>query len=325
MDFSKNRFLKLANVECPIIGGPMYPCSNPELVAAISEAGALGVVQPLSLTFVYGYEFRAGLKYIRSLTKKPIGLNALIEASSQKYLDRQKRFVDEALEEGVRFIITSLGNPRWVVERAKQVGAVVFHDVTSPQWAKKAVDAGVDGLICVNARAGGHAGSMTAGELFEDLSRLALPLVCAGGVGNAEEFRHMLELGYDAVQMGTRFIATTECKADERYKQAIVQASEKDIVLTKKITGVNVAVINTPYIQKMGTEPGPLVSYLLHHPRAKHWMRALYSVQALFALKKVIRKPSVGDDYWQAGKSVEGIEEIKSAGEVIGDFMRSLR
>ena len=95
----------------------MYPCSNPELVAAVSAAGGIGVVQPLSMIYVYGHDFRAGLKLIRRLTDKPIGMNVLIERSSKLYLDRMSRWVDIALEEGVRFFVTSLGNPRWVVER----------------------------------------------------------------------------------------------------------------------------------------------------------------------------------------------------------------
>src|SRR5688572_28132102 len=128
----------------------MYPCSNPELVAAASDAGGIGVVQPISLTYVHGHEYRAGLRYIRSLTSKPIGLNALIEASSRSYHERMVRFVHVALEEGVRFFITSLGNPRWVVDAAHAVAGVVYHDVTERKWALKARDGGVDGFIGVN-------------------------------------------------------------------------------------------------------------------------------------------------------------------------------
>src|SRR5262245_4526089 len=151
-------FTRQTGVEVPLICGPMYPCSNPELVAAVSEAGGLGVVQPLSLTYVHGYEFGAGLRYIRSLTRKPIGFNALIEGSNTTYLDRMRRWIDAALEHGVRFFITSLGNPQWVCERVHAQGGVVYHDVTERKWAQKGIDAGVDGLIAVNARAGGHAG-----------------------------------------------------------------------------------------------------------------------------------------------------------------------
>ena len=181
-------FTRHAGVQVPLICGAMYPCSNPELVAAVSEAGGLGIVQPISLTYVHGHEFRAGLRHIRSLTAKPIGFNALIEASNKAYLERMRRWIDIALEEGVRFFITSLGNPRWVCERVHAVGGVVYHDVTERKWAEKGVDGGVDGLIAVNARAGGHAGPRSPEALFEELAPFGLPLVCAGGVGTPEEF-----------------------------------------------------------------------------------------------------------------------------------------
>ena len=108
---------RAAGIEVPLICGAMYPCSNPELVAAVSEAGGIGVVQPISLTYVHGHDFREGLRLIRRLTSKPIGMNALIEQSSKAYRERMERWIDVALEEGVRFFVTSLGNPRWVVDR----------------------------------------------------------------------------------------------------------------------------------------------------------------------------------------------------------------
>ena len=104
----------------------MYPCSNPELVGAVSNAGGIGIVQPMSLTFVHGHDFREGLALIRRIAGgKPIGMNALIESSSRAYHNRMVRWVDTAVEEGIRFFITSLGKPRWVVERVSQVGGVV--------------------------------------------------------------------------------------------------------------------------------------------------------------------------------------------------------
>src|SRR5690349_24304319 len=100
----------------------MYPCSNPELVAAVSDAGGIGVVQPISLTYVHGHDFREGLRYIRSLTSAPIGFNALIEQSSSTYRTRMEKWLTIAVEEGVRFFITSLGNPRWVVDLVGPAG-----------------------------------------------------------------------------------------------------------------------------------------------------------------------------------------------------------
>src|SRR3954453_15356398 len=101
-------FTRHAHVEVPLVCGAMYPCSNPELVAAVSAAGAIGIVKPISLTYVYGHEFRAGLQYIRSLTSLPIGFNALIERASRPYHDRMVAWVEVALEEGIRFFVTSL-------------------------------------------------------------------------------------------------------------------------------------------------------------------------------------------------------------------------
>src|SRR5215813_5643151 len=172
-----------AGIELPIICGAMYPCTNPELVAAASGAGAIGIVQPVSMTFVYGHDFREGLRLIRRSTDRPFGMNALIEKSSRSYHERLVRWVDVALEEGVRFFITSLGNPRWVVDRAAQVGGIVYHDVTERKWANKAIDGGVHGLIAVNNVAGGHAGKLSPEALLEQLQSLGLPVICAGGVG----------------------------------------------------------------------------------------------------------------------------------------------
>ncbi len=206
-------FTRQVGIEVPLVCGAMYPCSNPELVAAVSAAGGLGVVQPISLTWVYGHDFREGLRLIRRRTDRPIGMNALIEASSKTYRRRMEGWVDVALEEGVRFFVTSLGNPRWVVERVHAAGGVAYHDVTERRWAEKGLAAGVDGLIAVNRRAGGHPGPRGAAELFAELADLGVPLICAGGVGAPEDFVAALEMGYAGVQAGTRFIATDECRA----------------------------------------------------------------------------------------------------------------
>ena len=168
--------------------------------------------------------YRAGLRYIRSLTSRPVGFNALIEASSKTYLARMQQWIDIALEEGVRFFITSLGDPRWVCERVHAAGGVVYHDVTEARWARKGADGGVDGLIAVNARAGGHAGSRSAEALLEELRPFGLPVVAAGGIGTPEDFARHLRMGYAGAQLGTRFIATPECRASDAYKQAIIAA-----------------------------------------------------------------------------------------------------
>ena len=312
-------------IEVPLICGAMYPCSNPELVAAVSEAGGIGVLQPLSLVYVHGHPFREGLALIHRLTQKPVGMNVIVEKSSKVYTDRMKGYLDVALEEGVRFFVTSLGNPRWVVERAHAAGGKVYHDVTDRRWAQKGLEAGVDGLIAVNARAGGHAGSKGPEALFDELADLGVPVVCAGGIGAAADFVRALRLGYAAVQMGTRFIATTECTASDDYKRAILAASEDDIVLTERITGVPVAVIKTPYIEKTGTRAGPLARLLLRGRRTKHWMRTIYAAQSLIKLKRSSLRSFSYRDYLQAGKSVAGIDRIEPAGDVVRRFAAAAR
>jgi nitronate monooxygenase len=318
-------FTAHAGIDVPIICGAMYPCSNPELVAAVSDAGGIGIVQPVSLTYVYRHDFREGLRMIRRLTDKPIGMNALIEASSQSYHKRMERWIDIALEEGVRFFVTSLGKPRWVVQLVESVGGIVYHDVTERKWALKALESGVHGLIAVNNRAGGHAGPNGAEELLGELSDLGVPVVCAGGIGDERGFAAALRMGYAGTQLGTRFIATEECHASSAYKQAVLQAQESDIVLTERITGVPVSVINTPYIQRMGLEAGPIARRMLRHRRAKRLMRAIYMLRSLWQLKRASLDESGTRDYWQAGKSVRDVREVLPAGEVVRRFAAALK
>lgn len=322
---AETRVTRQLGIALPVIGGAMYPCSNPELVAAVSQAGGIGVLQPVSLTFVHGHEFREGLRYLRTLTSKPLGMNVLLESSSRLYRARMEQWLEIALEEGIRFFVTSLGNPRWVVERVASVGGIVYHDVTERKWADKALTGGVHGLIAVNARAGGHAGPRTAEALIEELGPLGLPLVCAGGIGTGVEFAHALSLGYDAVQIGTRLIATTECTASDAYKAAIVAARESDIVLSERITGVPLAVIRTPYVERMGTKAGPLGRLMLRGRRTKHWMRGIYAVRSALQLRKASLDPKATKDFWQAGRSVHGIDSVQPVARVLAEFAAALQ
>jgi nitronate monooxygenase len=317
---NNNILCQQAKIEHPIICGAMYPCSNPELVAAVSEAGGMGIVQPLSMVFVHKHDFLKGLKLIGSLTQKPIGMNVIVEKSVKAYTERMERWVNVALENGVRFFVTSLGNPSWVVKRAKAVGGIVYHDVTDKRWGQKALDAGVDGLICVNSRAGGHAGGQTPEALFEELASLGAPLICAGGISTRSDYQSALSLGYAGVQIGTRFIASQECNAHSDYKTAICNANESDIVLTEKISGVPVSIIRTPYIDKVGTKAGFIARALLKHPKFKHWMRTFYSLQSMWKLKEASVKGANYQDYWQAGKSVAGISHVLPAGQIVREL-----
>ena len=322
---SRNTFLKHTNAEYPIICGAMYPCSNPELVAAASEGGGIAIVQPVSLTFVHGYDLREGIKYIRSLTNKPIGFNALIEKGSKKYLDRMSDWIDIALEENIRFFVTSLGKPDWVCKRVHQVGGFVYHDVTSRHFAKKGIDSGVDGLICVNNRAGGHLGSHSMEDMYKELNDLGLPLICAGGIGSEIELSKALKIGFDGVQMGTRFVASTECNTLEDYKMAIVNASEEDIVSTTRLTGVPVSVIKSEGFRKDNTW---LFKKLLES-RFKHKARMILNLISLFRSKYFLKKNNGKNSkkiqsLYSAGKSVHTIHKIESATSIMQHLGQSI-
>lgn len=313
-----------ARIEVPIICGAMYPCSNWELVAAASEAGGIGIVQPLSLVYAHKGDFRETLKKINIAARgKPVGMNVLTEQSSKVYLDRMSKWLDIALEEGVRYFVSSLGNPKWIVDRVRPVGGVVYHDVTERKWAEKARDAGVQGLIAVNNRAGGHAGQKGEQQLLDELAPLGLPVVCAGGIGDEAGFAQVLRMGYAGAQLGTRFIATAECSAHDDYKQAILKAKSQDVVLTDKISGVPVAVIRSPYVDAVGTKATGLAKLLLRNNRTKHYMRLYYSLRSLWQLKRSNAQGAGYEQYFQAGKSVDGIDRVEPAGDIIRRYAQA--
>ena len=305
-----------AGVEYPIICGAMYPCSNPELVAAAAEGGGMSILQPVSLTVVHGYDepdlnqgLIEGIRYIRSKTDKPIGFNALIEKGNAKYLERLSQWIDIALDEGIRFFVTSLGKPDWVCERVHSRGGFVYHDVTTRLHAEKGVDCGVDGLICVNDRAGGHLGTDSMEEMYESLADLGLPLICAGGIGSEKELGDALSIGYDGVQMGTRFIATTECTMPEGYKEAIVKSGEEDIDWTVKLTGIPVSVIKTPGYKR----ENPWMVRKLLSGRMKHRTRWIMNTISFRRWRRMSKGSKSSNEIWSAGKSVETIHSVESA------------
>ena len=252
-------------------------------------------------------------------------MNIIVERSSSIYEKRMREWVDIALEEGCRFFITALGNPKWVVEKVKAAGGYVYHDVTERKWALKAIEHGIDGLICVNNRAGGHAGKLSPENLWGELHDLGLPLICAGGVGAPTDFIHALEIGYDGVQLGTRFIATYECAEKDNYKQAIVKAEEKDIVLTERVTGIPLSVIRTPYVEQIGTKVNPLSRWLLQNRWTKSWMRMWYALASGRRFKQTTLHGGSSQDYWQAGKSVAGIKSLENAGAIVKQFVEAVQ
>lgn len=316
------QFLADTGARTPVVCGPMYPGSNPELVAAVSENGGLGVVQPVALTSLYGHDFREGLQLIKQLTDRPFGVNfTIFGGANKKYHEQMKEWMQISIEEDVKFFLTSLGKPDSVVKVAKEHGVKVYHDVPNKKVALAMRDSGVDGLNCINWRGGGQTGIQAAEQFIEELQDIEIPLICAGGIGNAEDFRQVLEMGYAGVQLGTRFLATHECKITDSYKQAIVDSSEEDIVWTNKIAGNNSSVIKTDDIMRGGLRTGPVINYMLRNPNLKKYAR-------MWLMSKGIRnysKTAFSDDvkFWQAGKGLGNIDSVDSVADVMKEFSLS--
>ena len=328
---ASKRLLRDTGARLPIVCGPMYPGSNPELVAAVSEAGGFGVVQPIALTRLYGHDYREGLRYIKSLTSKPFGVNITIlpkTAASARYAKMNEEFADIAIEEGVKFLLTSLGKPDSIVEKAHRHGVKVYHDVHNSKLALRAIDAGVDGLNLLNSSMGGQTGQYSPSEIIRSVQESHstssdFPMLCAGGISTATDLSKMLDLGYAGVQCGTRFLATEEAKITDAYKNAIVQAKRDDIVWTNKMAGTNSSVIYTDMVAEGGLRTNSFVSYLLRNSMTKSLTRLWLLKGALEKYDQAAFDPNV--QYWQAGKGVDGIDAVLKCEEVLKKFEEGLK
>jgi len=319
MNKSVQQFLSDSGAQSPVVCGPIYPGSNPELVAAASEHGGFGVVQPVTLTALYGHDFREGLQLIKQLTDKPFGVNfTIFGGANKKYHEQMQEWMQISIEEGVKYFLTSLGKPDSIVKVAKEHGIKVYHDVPNKKVALAMRDCGVDGLNCINWRGGGQTGIQAAEQFIEELHDIDIPLICAGGIGDADDFHKALEMGYAGVQLGTRFLATEECKVTDSYKQAIVDSTEEDIVWTNKIAGNNSSVIKTDDIMKGGLRTGPVINFMLRKPNLKKYARMWLMSKGI----KNYSKTAFNDDvkFWQAGKGLGNITSIESVADVMKEF-----
>ncbi|MDZ4084000.1 MAG: nitronate monooxygenase, partial [Bdellovibrionales bacterium] len=236
----KTQMTDQLGITFPIIGAPMFLVSNVDMVVAISEAGAIGTFPALNYRPIEKY--REALVEMKKRTKKPIGVNVIVNKSNT----RQAEDIRIALDHGVELFITSLGSPASVIREAHKNGAKVYCDVTNLEHAKKVADLGADGLVAVGTGAGGHAGPISPLVLVPWLAReMKIPVIMAGGVAHGSQMLAALALGASGVHVGTRFIASREAGVDDAYKNAVVTATPEDIVMTTRISGTPAAVINT--------------------------------------------------------------------------------
>lgn len=233
-----SRVCNILGIEYPIIQGGMAWISNPELAAAVSNAGGLGTLRPLPVGGVSAAVIlHREVNKLRSLSDKPFAVNISLLTFEG---DEAAEAIDAAIEAKVPAVTISGGNPFLYTRRLKDAGIKVLHVVFSVRHAKRAEEAGVDMVIASGFEAGGHLG-------FDELSTFVLvpqvadavkiPVVAAGGICDARGLVAALALGAEGVLMGTRFVATKECIAHPAFKEAIVKATDTDTVVTGRKIG----------------------------------------------------------------------------------------
>ncbi len=295
----------------PIIGAPMFLVSNEALVLEVTRLGGIGTFP--TLNYRPSTEYRNVLERLKARAQGPIGVNIIVNKSNV----RASQDLEHALECGVDLFITSLGNPKEVIEKAHAAGAKVVCDVTNLDHAKKVQDLGADGVIAVASGAGGHAGPISPLVLIPWLKReLSIPVIAAGGIANGATMAAALALGASAVSVGTRFIASTEAQVDAAYKNAIVSADPEDIILSSRISGTPASVIATDYVKKIGTELPWLARKLKNHPTTKKWMVPLIHYLGSKSLETAASEPT-WKTVWSAGQCVGLIDKVLSAEEII--------
>lgn len=313
LDPIQTSFTKLFDLKYPIIAAPMFLVSNEDMVVASSEAGALGTFPALNFRPIE--EYRDALVRIRARTKKAIGVNIIVNQSNT----RQKEDLKHALDNGVNLFITSLGSPKSIIADAHKNGAKVICDVTNLEHAMKCQDLGADGVIAVGTGAGGHAGPISPLVLIPWLKeKLEIPIVAAGGIAEGSQMAACLALGASAVSVGTRFIACTEARIDQAYKDAVVSSTPEDIVMTTRVSGTPAAVINTEYVQKIGTDIPLILKVLKSHRLTKKYVVPLIHLAGMKALEKAASadKPT-WKTVWSAGQSVGLVHDILGCEEIV--------
>lgn len=271
----------------PFVCAPMFLISNKEMIVASAEAGILGSMP--SLNARTPEQFRADLAWIRARTDRPFGINLTLGLTPPERIEADYQ---ACVDHDVPVLLTSYGNPSALVRRAHERGMTVFHDVIGLAHGKKAVAAGVDGIIAVAAGAGGHAGRISPFALIPWLAaELEVPILAAGCISDGRQVVASLALGAALCYIGTRFIASSECGAVEAYKQRVVAATPEDIVYTDRVSGIHANFLADTVPPDFQPDRSP--------EGAKRWK-----------------------DIWSAGQGAGLIHEVKPIAAIVEDLAR---
>jgi len=245
--FENNRLVKLLNIKYPIIQGGMAGVSDSLLTAAVSNAGGLGII---GSGFASPSWLLEEIKKTKQLTDKPFGVNLLMQNPNVAEL------VKVIIEEKVPVVFTGGGNPLTIAPYLKQSGIKLIPVVPTVRLAKKMEQSGMDAVVVEGLESGGHIGENTTFCLVPQAANMIkdIPVIAAGGIYNDHTFAAAFLLGAEGVQIGTRFMATTECQIHDNYKNAIINATDDDVTVIGRFTGHPIRAIKnklTDNIKKM--------------------------------------------------------------------------
>jgi nitronate monooxygenase len=310
---------KMLGIDYPILVAPMFLISNTKMIKAALASGVTAAFP--ALNYRTDAELRAAIADIKATTNKPFGVNLIVNKSNPKYKSQLKTLA----EVGVSYIITSLGSPRETIEVCKPLGIKVFCDVVDLKYAKIVEGLGADAVIAVNNRAGGHAGNISPRQLVEELkANISIPIISAGGVAHGIDIKQAMSWGAAGVSVGTIFIACTEADISLEYKQAMVDYGEKDIVRSTKLSGSALTVINTPYVQQLGTKANFLEWLLNNNKTLKKYVKLFIAWRGM----KKVEKAAFSATYktvWCAGPAIEHVLSIRPMSDIVNGLIKEYR
>lgn len=319
----QNEVTQQLGIRFPLIMAPMFLVSNAAMIKASMRSGVMGTFPTLNFRnegeLVQVIAELQAYKAEQKITTGSFGVNLIVQKSNPLYEKHLKVCVDGK----VPFYITSLGNPKPVVDAAHAYGAKVYSDVTNLKHARIAYERGCDGFIAVGQGAGGHAGPFPLHILVPALRKEFpdRPVVAAGGIATGEAILSMLSIGAGAVSVGTRFIASAEATVSQEYKDAIVKSTMDDIVMTTRLSGTPCTIINTPYAKKIGYDQNWLERFLSTNSTTKKYFKMLVQLRGFKKLEEAV-KPGNYNNLWCAGQSVEMIDDIRPVEEIVETLMK---
>ena len=288
---------KILGTRYPLIQGAMARIAKAELVSAVSNAGALGVIASGGMS---AEELRAEIKKCKSLTDKPFAVNLMLMMTNIDEL------IDVIIEENVKIVTTGAGTPRPYMEKLKNNNIIVIAVIPSVKIAKRMEEIGVDIIVAEGCEAGGHVGEVTTMTLIPQVAdAINIPVVAAGGIADSRGVVASFALGASGVQVGTAFLATTECPIAPEYKQAIVEANDTATIITGRRNGAAVRCLKNELTKKH--------IELEYSEISRHDLENL----TLGALKKAVEDGDVENGSVMSGAIAGLVTEIKSVQDLV--------